>query len=94
VYSKGRKGILSRSVQGWERDSHYKCKARVGEGSLCKCTARVGKGFSLEVYNKGGRGILSVSVYQGWERDFLGEGFSGRGILFINVQQGWETDSR
>jgi hypothetical protein len=59
------------------------------------------------MYSKGGRGIISVSAQQGWERDSLcmctarvGEGFSlyvyskgGRGILSVSAQQGWERDS-
>ncbi len=31
----------------------------------------MGEGFSLYVYSKGGRGIISVSAQQGWERDYL-----------------------
>ncbi len=50
-FSKGRRGILSVSVQqGWERNSP------------CKSTARVGEGLSLLEFSKGGRGTLSVSV--------------------------------
>jgi hypothetical protein len=58
--------------------------------------------LARSIYNKGGIGILSVSVQQGWERDYLcqcttrlGEGLSlsvynkaGRGIISVSVQQG------
>ncbi len=59
------------------------------------------------MYIKGGRGILSVSVQQGWERASLckctarvGDGFSlsvynkaRRGLLSVSVQHGLERDS-
>ncbi len=107
MYSKGGRWNLSeRDVQqGWERDSICKCTSMerdVQQGwerdSICRCTARVGKGIlSVSVhqwrgmYSKGGRGILSVNVQQGWEKGFslyvsrkgargilsvLGEGFT------------------
>ncbi len=46
------------------------------------------------MYSKGGRGIISVSAQQGWERDSLCKCIAsvGEGFFSVSVLQGWERD--